>query len=101
VVRVVWAEPAIADLEEVYGFIARDSRKYARLTIERITSVVQRLADFPELGEVLREFAHRGYRQIVVGSYRVIYRADSERDRLLILAVVHSRRDLPPVLENR
>jgi toxin ParE1/3/4 len=101
VVRVIWAEPAIADIEEVYRFIARDSRKYARLTIERITSAAGRLADFPELGEVLHEFAHRGYRQIVVGSYRVIYRADAERNRLLVLAVVHARRDLPPVLENR
>lgn len=100
-VRIEWAEPAISDLREVYEFIARDSHRYARLTIEKITGTAGRLAEFPELGEVLPEFSPKVYRQIVVGSYRIIYRADPSRNRLLVLAVVHARRELPPVVENR
>jgi toxin ParE1/3/4 len=100
-VRVDWAQPALDDLREVYEFIARDSPRYARLTVERITDTADRLARFPQLGQVLPEFPHLVYRQMVVGAYRLIYRDDSERDRVLVMGVIHSSRDLPPILESR
>jgi len=97
-VRVEWAEPALADLQEVYEFIARDSPHYAQLTVERITETAARLGQFPQLGEVLPEFPEYVYRQIVVGAYRLIYRDDPGHDRVLIVGVIHSRRILPPTL---
>jgi len=100
-VQIAWAEPALADLNEAYDYIARDSPRYAQLTIERITEAAARLARFPHLGEVLREFPERLYRQIVVGNYRLIYREDPEHDRVLVMGVVHARRELPGDLENR
>lgn len=100
-VRVDWAQPALDDLREVYAFISRDSPRYAQLTIERITDVAARLSRFPQLGQVLPKFPHLAYRQMVVGPYRLIYREDPARDRVLIMGVIHSRRDLPPILENR
>jgi toxin ParE1/3/4 len=100
-VRVDWAQPALEDLREVYEFIARDSPRYAQLTTERITDVAARLARFPQLGQVLPEFPHLAYRQMVVGAYRLIYREDPARDRVLVMGVIHSSRDLPPILEDR
>ncbi len=100
-VQIDWAEPALADLREVYDFIAQDSPRFAQLTVEKITDAVARLATFPQLGEILPEFPKLAYRQIVVGSYRLIYREDPDNDRVLIMGVIHARRDLPPVLENR
>jgi toxin ParE1/3/4 len=100
-VRVDWAQPALDDLREVYEFIARDSRRYAQLTVERITGAAARLAQFPQLGEVLPEFPHLAYRQIVVGAYRLIYRDDSKQNRILVMGVIHSSRDLSPILESR
>lgn len=100
-VRVDWAQPALEDLREVYEFISRDSPRYAQLTVERITDVAGRLARFPQLGQVLPEFPHLVYRQMTIGAYRLIYRDDSERDRIVVVGVIHSSRDLPPILENR
>jgi plasmid stabilization system protein ParE len=42
-VQVVWAEPALADLKEIYQFIARDSPRYAQITVEKITRTAARL----------------------------------------------------------
>jgi toxin ParE1/3/4 len=100
-VQVVWAGPALDDLKGVHEFVARDSPRYARLTVERITEAASRLAQFPQLGEVLAEFPQRAYRQIVVGWYRVIYREDRENNRVLIVGVIHASRDLRPILEER
>ena len=49
-VRVDWAQPALEDLQEVYEFIARDSPRYAQLTVEQVTDVAERLAGFPQIG---------------------------------------------------
>jgi len=100
-VRVDWAQPALDDLQEIYEFIARDSPRYAQLTVERITNVAGHLARFPQLGEFLSEFSHLAYRQMVVGAYRLIYREDSETNRVIVMGVIHGSRDLPPILENR
>jgi plasmid stabilization system protein ParE len=100
-VRVDWAQPALDDLREVYEFIARDSPRYAQLTVERITDVAGRLARFPQLGQILPELPHLVYRQMIVGAYRLIYRDDTERDRVVVMGVIHSSRDLPPILEKR
>ena len=100
-VRVEWASPATTDLREVFDFIARDSSRYAQLTVERITDAAARLAQFPQLGEVLPEFPEHAYRQIVVGAYRLIYREDLWQDRVLVVAVIHAARRLPTSLEDR
>ena len=100
-VRVEWASPATADLREVFDFIARDSPRYAQLTVERITDAAARLAQFPQLGEVLREFPEKEYRQIAIGAYRLIYREDPQHDRVLVVAVIHAARTLPRTLEER
>ena len=100
-VQVDWAQPALEDLQEVYEFVARDSPRYAQLTVERVTDVAERLAGFPELGQVLPEFPHLAYRQMVVGVYRLIYREDPGENRIVVMGVIHSSRDLPPILENR
>jgi plasmid stabilization system protein ParE len=71
------------------------------LTVEKLTQAAGSLGEFPELGEVLPEFAHRVYRQLTVSTYRLIYRFDVPSGRVLIMAVVHAARDLPPVLEQR
>ena len=98
-VRIDWSLPAIEDLREIFQYIARDSRKYARATVERITATTARLAKWPQMGEILPEFPD--YRQFIVGNYRLIYREDEANQRVLIIGVIHAGRDLPPILESR
>ena len=98
-VQIDWSLPAIDDLREVFHYIARDSPKYARATVERITVLTARLAQWPQMGDILPEFPD--YRQFVVGNYRLIYREDEPNQRVLIIGVIHAARDLPPILESR
>jgi toxin ParE1/3/4 len=100
-VPVVWAAPALDDLQEIHDFIARDSPRYAQITVERITQSTDRLAQFPESGPVLPEFPERSYRHIIVGHYRLLYRYDLQNRRVLVMGVIHAARDLPPIMENR
>jgi len=94
VARVRWTQRARDDLQEVYDFIARDSFRSAELLVDHIISSTERLSPFPQSGRVLPEFPTLPYREIIVSSYRVIYRHDAERDHVWIVAVMHGRRDL-------
>jgi addiction module RelE/StbE family toxin len=98
-VQIDWSRPALDDLQEVYRYIARDSRKYARAAIERITDSVAHLAQWTQAGEVMEEFP--AYRQFVVGNYRLIYREDIVNQRILIIGVIHAARDLPTIMWDR
>ena len=53
------------------------------------------LRDFPELGRVVPEFAHPSIREIVVRSYRVIYRLDHAGRRVDIARFWHGARGNP------
>lgn len=97
-VQVEWAEPALDDLRSIHDYIRRDSPRYARVMVDRVLTVAGRLSEFPVSGSILPELLHSGYRQVLVGSYRVIYRYDEAGNRVLIVAVVHASRDLRSVL---
>lgn len=94
-VQVVWTESASADLKQVHDFIARDSARYARATVEKITSAAKRLGRFPQLGAVVPELSGLVYRQIIVGNYRIIYRVSKDESQVFIMGVIHASRSLP------
>lgn len=96
--ELIWGEVAIADLENIYDYIARDSRQYARHQIERLYQSVERLRHSPESGRHIPEFSHLPHREIIVDNYRIIYRYAVDHERILIATVVHSRRLLSEAL---
>jgi toxin ParE1/3/4 len=98
VVQVVWTEPALADLQQVYDFIVRDSPYYAEATVRRLRAAVERLQIFPASGRLVPEFG-APYREVIEGSYRIIYRHFADQDLVLVDAVVHGRRRLPPPID--
>lgn len=67
--RVVWAAQAKADLLEIREFIARDSRLYARRTIERIRAGAANCRRFPEAAAIVPEFNDSNIRETFVGNY--------------------------------
>ena len=98
---IAWAGPALEDLRQIHQFIARDSTQYAGIMVRRIRTAVSRLGNFPKSGRVVPEFPDGQYREILVGPYRVIYHHLEDRDMVLVLAVIHGSRLLPPLLEGR
>lgn len=90
--RVEWSDVARDDLDDLVAYISRDSAFYAQLFGEKIVLATRRLQDFPESGRMIPEAEDKTLREIIVQGYRVMYRL--EEDRVLILAVMHGRRDL-------
>ncbi len=90
--RVEWTEPAVSDLENIQDYIAKDSAEYADAMVERLVLSVDRLTSFPESGRQVPEAANPKVRELIVSSYRVIYRL--KRGVVQILAVVHGARSL-------
>jgi plasmid stabilization system protein ParE len=50
--KLVWTDPAVADLQAIHGYISRDSEFYAAQFVESILVSAERLAQFPRLGRV-------------------------------------------------
>lgn len=65
---------------------------YARLFAERILRATRRLNDSPDSGRIIPEAEDESLKEIIVQGYRIMYRC--EADRVLILAVMHGRRNV-------
>jgi toxin ParE1/3/4 len=89
--RIRWSASARLDLREIQAYIARDSRVYARRFIDRIKKAVESIPRFPDAGSRVPEWDRDDMREIFVGNYRVIYRADAD---VVIIAVIHAARTL-------
>ena len=72
--RIVWTLQAIEDVEAIRSYIARDSSHYAALTAERIVDSVERLKEFPRSGRVVPELEREAYREVILGTYHIVYR---------------------------
>ena len=95
--RVVWAEPAVADLEAIHAYIARDSDAFADAMTLCILESVERLETYPLSGRVVPELGDENVREIIVGNYRVIYEVDSSG--VTIQTVLHGARAFPAAFE--
>ena len=94
-----WTKQAQSDLEAIRAYIGRDSPHYARLMVERLVGAVERLQQFPESGRMVPEYQNHALREVIEGSYRVVYlRLPVE---VQVLTVAHGARllrlpELPP-----
>ena len=90
--KIKWTLRSLNDLNNIYEFIAKDSRRYAQIQVENIQNDVSNLARFPLMGRNVPEFPHLPYREILVGNYRVLYRFKEDQGRVIVMSVVHGRR---------
>ncbi len=92
--KVIWSPSAINDADSIADYIARDSVDQASLFATRIIEATDRLAQFPRSGRVIPEIADQSWREIIVWSYRIMYRIIGED--VWIVGVVHGARDWRP-----
>jgi plasmid stabilization system protein ParE len=93
-VRVEFSDEAKRDLEAIAAFIARDSPLAAERWVDRLADRALKLAVAPHAGRVVPEFKDPLVRQVLVRTYRIIYRV--EPHRVLVLTVVEGHRRLVP-----
>ena len=94
--QVIWAEPALNDLDAIADYIALDNPEAARRLVQKIFEHVAQLETHPRLGSKPQELKGWRYRQIVEPPCRIFYREDA--GRVLILHVMRAERLLRPEL---
>lgn len=88
--RVIWTRQSVEDVEAIKAYVARDSEQYAKLLAERLVAAVDRLEAFPSSGRVVPEVGDDSLREVVYGSYRLVYRVRT--DSVEIITVYHGAR---------
>jgi toxin ParE1/3/4 len=60
------------------------------LTVQRFFSAVERLFQFPESGRIVPEVQDPSLREVIIGSYRIVYRLI--RTEIHIITIHHAAR---------
>ena len=97
--EVVWTLEALDDVEAVGAFHERTSPSYASSLVERLYDSVAILEAYPRFGRKVPEIDHDLVRELIVERYRVVYQL--MRERIEVVAVLHSRQDLMRKLRER
>lgn len=92
-VQIRWLKEAKNDLKEIYYYISIDSKRYARLQVERIKQRTEVLNTHSEIGKVVEEVNKSDIRELIEGNYRIIYRIVN-KNKVDILMIHHAARDL-------
>ena len=86
--RLIWTEPALADLEVIADYIALDNPAAASRLVRRVFESVERLERFPSSGKRPPEMPRTSSREIVITPGRVFYRV--EGDDVFLLYVMRT-----------
>ncbi len=92
---VKWSEAASRDLQSIFEYIARDSPHYARYVVDALLGKSDDIEPFAERGRVVPELGDPNVRELFVYSYRLVY--ERSEDAIIVLAVMHGRRERPPI----
>jgi len=99
---VLWTDIAKSDLDSIISFIHNENKELAYEIFVQLKSAALDLEKFPKRGRIVPElefFFIRNYREIIIKTWRVIYRIDA--NNIYILAVLDSHRNIEDILLNR
>jgi toxin ParE1/3/4 len=88
----IWDDEALADLEDIFNWIAQESVAAAKTVVDRLFSSTELLIDFPFIGHAGRE--PNAFEWVVPRlPYIVVYEVDRLQERVIVTAVVHGAQD--------
>ena len=90
--QVIWAPQALADLEAIGDFIAREAPRFAQMLTDGAFEATERVGLFPRSGRIVPEIGDESIREILYRGYRILYIVSGEEDmeEVKILTVFHS-----------
>ncbi len=97
--RIIWTDFAIENLKDIFDFYCTTANKRVANKIKQdIFKSVKLLVGYPELGqiELYLEKLNEGYRYILSGNYKVIYKI---QDKNIIISDVFDVRQNPIKIE--
>jgi plasmid stabilization system protein ParE len=90
---VIWAEPAVDQLQAIRDGSARISPFYGQALAERIVRKTEFLEAMPLFGAEVLEYADESIRELFEAPFRILYRVSGPD--VQIIALVHAARMLP------
>jgi len=85
--KVHWTDTAEAHLDAIHDYIAQNSPEYAKLIVDKLTRRSQQISKYPFSGRKVPEYELDQIREVIEGSYRIIYYIKA--DQIDVLAVIH------------
>ena len=95
-VKIVWSSSALKDIESIAEYIARDSEEQASLFVLRLIEMTDHLSAFPFAGRVIPEIENKLCREVIYGSYRIMYKI--VKKDIWITGIAHGARNWNPKL---
>jgi len=81
---ITFADSSVKDLEEIRAWYAdQQVPDVGEQLLREVVSHIERLADFPESGRIVPEFGVVHLREIVHPPFRIVYRLDKTRVRIV------------------
>lgn len=90
--RVVWTRAARVAADGILGFVAADAPQAAVQLLDWILEAASSLLTLAERGRSVPEVRMSPIRELLIGSFRLIY--EVQDDEVIILALLHQARDL-------
>jgi toxin ParE1/3/4 len=90
-----WADPALAQLDRAYDYIAiNNSEAVAERVVRRIVATVQQLDQFPMSGRTGRV---AGTRELVISNTPFVVTYAIDNARIVVLAIYHGAQRWPEI----
>lgn len=83
-----WSPLALERAGEIAGYIALDKHSAAESWLDGLFELVGRLETHPKSGRIVPEVNIERIREIIYGAYRVIYRVDTQAEKISVLTVL-------------
>lgn len=77
--KIFWTENAVQDLVAIKDFISQDSLDRAEAWVMELYSQGGSLSQFSSRGRIVPEFGREDLRELLIESYRLVYRVKTER----------------------
>ena len=86
---IYWTDRALSDLEAIADYISRDNPRAAERWVMKLVSAAEDAAAMPRAGRRVPEVAPEDVREVLLRSYRVVYRVKSKRIEILTVFEGH------------
>jgi plasmid stabilization system protein ParE len=98
--EVVWSNEAINDLENIAEYINKDSLINAKIVVTKFVDLIGNLGHHPKLSSIVQELNKDNIRQKLVYDWRVIYKVDDKSKRVIVLTIIHGKRQFNKLIGN-
>lgn len=92
-VQINWTLQAKCDLKAIAEFISKDSQQYGKRQVIQLKNRTRILKTQIHSGKIVNEICQENIRELIEGSYRIIYKIVDDK-QIDILTIHHSSRDL-------